>query len=70
MQMTLFKPLTQVEKILQLLKEAGDKGVTNIQLNEIAFRYSARLNDLRRDGYKIQATHIKDSIWKFTLKED
>lgn len=66
---TLLKPQTQTEKILALLKAAGDKGVTNIELNKIAFRYSARLHDLRRDGYKISAQHIKDTYWRFTLHE-
>lgn len=65
--MDLIKPKTQTEKILALLKEAGDHGVSNIDLNKIAFRYSARLHDLRKDGHIIKATHLKDSYWNFRL---
>lgn len=67
--MDLLKPRTQSEKILALLKERGDHGATNVELNKIAFRYSARINDLRKDGHDISAAHIKGSSWKFTLKE-
>lgn len=66
-QMELLKPRTQSEKILAKLQEAGEAGVNNIELNKIAFRYSARLHDLRKDGYIIKATHIINSCWNFRL---
>lgn len=59
--------MTQREKILQLLEDAGDEGVTNLKLNTVAFRYGGRLHELRQDGYRIRSTHIKDSVWRFTL---
>lgn len=42
---------TQRAKILDLLKERGT--VTNVELNRIAFRYSARLFELRQEGHVI-----------------
>lgn len=41
----------QRAKILDLFKERGT--VTNVELNKVAFRYSARLHELRQDGYRI-----------------
>jgi hypothetical protein len=58
--------LTQKQRILKLLRDK--KTVTNYELNEIGFRYGARLADLRSDGYVITSQHIKDSLWHFTLE--
>lgn len=67
----LYKPKTQKERILDKLERAGDKGVSNIDLNQICFRYSARLKDLRDEGYQISTIRVKDSIFTFILhKED
>ena len=59
--------MTQRDKILNLLVESGEQGVLNIQLNNIAFRYGARLAELREDGYSIRSSHIKGAVWRFTL---
>ncbi|WP_026536959.1 hypothetical protein [Arthrobacter sp. 9MFCol3.1] len=61
---------TQTERIYDKLEAAGDKGVLNIDLMPIAWRYSARIADLRRDGHRIRTTHIKNAVWKFTLLSD
>ncbi len=61
--------MTQCEKILQLLEERGGQGVSNIELNEICFRYGGRLFDLRREGYRIRTTHVKGPVFRFTLLE-
>jgi hypothetical protein len=57
--------VNQKEKILELLEEKGS--VDNYALNKIAFRYSARIKDLREEGHNIKARHIKGSKWIFTL---
>jgi hypothetical protein len=44
----------QRERILSLLEERGELGVLNLELNEIAFRYGARLKELRDEGYQDQ----------------
>jgi hypothetical protein len=39
---------------------------TNIELSQIALRYSARIEELRKDGYRISSVgHGRD--WTFTL---
>ena len=60
---------TQKDRILALLEERGPLGVLNIELNEITYRYSARIADLRKEGYRIRLTHIKGSVYCFTLLE-
>lgn len=56
----------QAKKILALLKSRGT--VTNYELNKIAFRYSARIMDLRKEGYRIVSNKVKGSLWEFTYR--
>lgn len=64
------KKPTQAERILDLLERAGDKGVSNRTLNAVCFRYSARLKELRDQGYQISTAHIKESLFRFVLHEE
>ena len=57
------KPVTQTGKILQLLKERG--AVTNVELNKICFRFSARIMELRQEGHVIKSNHIGGSLWSY-----
>lgn len=50
-------------KILRLLKD--ERIVTNVQLNKIAYRYGARLHELRREGHIIVTNHIRDGLWQY-----
>jgi hypothetical protein len=61
---------TQKDRILNLLIERGELGVLNVELNDIAYRYSARIADIRQDGYRIRTNHIKNATWRFTLLSD
>ncbi len=63
----LMRPQTQTEKILELLQK-NPGGVTSRELNEIAFRYSARIAELRKQGYNIKSTQIKKGLWNFKLE--
>lgn len=56
---------TQSKKILNLLKSSSF--VTNSQLNGICYRYSARIHELRKDGWNIERSHIKDGLWRYWL---
>lgn len=47
---------TQADRILERLKRGP---ATNRELNGIAFRYSARIHELRRDGYDITWSPVK-----------
>ncbi len=66
----LYKPLTQKEKILDALEQAGQAGVTNYDLNSVCFRYSARLKDLRDEGYTISTIKEDGSKFRFVLHEE
>lgn len=54
---------TQKERIYDLLEERGPKGVLNIELNEICFRYGGRLHELGKEGCRIRTTKVKGSVW-------
>lgn len=62
--------MTQADRILGLLEEAGPKGVSNYTLNSVAYRYAARLHELKKRGVEVETEHIKGSEWRFKLKED
>lgn len=55
--------ISQTAKVLRLLK---DKRVaSNTELNKICFRYSARIHELRREGYIIVTTSLGDGLYHF-----
>jgi hypothetical protein len=60
----------QRERILAFLEYRGELGATNLELNDIAFRYGGRLFELRADGYRIRSSHVKGPVWRFTLLKD
>lgn len=55
---------SQAARILKLLQQK--RSVTNTELNGIAFRYGARIFDLRKQGYKIISSQVKKGVWVFT----
>lgn len=57
---------SQTAQILELLKTNGR--ATNRQLNNICFRYGARLFELRREGHIIVTNQVKDSLYEFVYK--
>jgi len=60
--------MTKKEKVLSMLEAAGDRGVTNRELNDAGiFRYSARIKELRDEGKEILTTRIKGGLFKFRL---
>lgn len=62
--------MTQCERMLQMLREAGDAGVTSRQFVETGsgiFKYTNRISDLRRQGYMIEAIRVKDSLYRYVL---
>lgn len=58
---------SQRTRILLLLQEAGELGVTNAELNSVCFRYAARVFELRRDGHRIETVEVKRGLFKFVL---
>ena len=59
---------SQKEKIINMLKEAGENGVTNIELSKISLRYNARISELIMSGYIIENTQVKKGVYKYVLK--
>lgn len=61
--------MNQKDKILDLLDSKGAQGATNRELNNICFRYGARIQELRKDGVEIVTRQVKKGLFKFYLKE-
>lgn len=60
--------MTKREQVLSMLKAAGDRGVTNRELNEAGiYRYSARIKELRDEGVDVETVRIKGGYFKFRL---
>lgn len=64
------KPISQAGKILQLLKRNRKYGVYNYELVKIALCYSKRIQELREEGWNIQAVRIKGGTWKYYLNQE
>ncbi|WP_440220895.1 helix-turn-helix domain-containing protein [Dietzia sp. MNB45] len=54
---------SQTARILRMLKK--HRRVTNVVLNNICFRYGARIHDLRQEGHIIASERRKDGVWEF-----
>lgn len=72
MDMTIYKDSvkrapTQREIILDVLREAGDKGVLNIELVEICIGYRSRIAELYQMGYKVDVENVEKGACIYTL---
>ena len=54
----------QKQKILALLKRKSK--VYNSELNKVCYRYSARIKELRNEGYQIET--IREGLGWFSFK--
>lgn len=57
----------QREKILNLLRNAGEKGVTNKQFQDVFIRWDARVRELYQMGYKIENEPLGNGIYNYKL---
>ena len=62
------KFVSQRGRILELLRERGTAGVSNVELNGIAFRYGGRLFELRKLGFRIRTIRTGDFVFRFVLE--
>jgi hypothetical protein len=64
--------MTQRERVLQMLDDAGEKGVTTAEfLQEYLYKFHARITDLRQDGYNIpKAERITESCFRYRLVKE
>lgn len=57
-------PTSKIARVLQKLKD--EKVVSNWELNKIAFRYSAIIHDLRKEGHIIKTRQVNtDGAFEF-----
>lgn len=61
---------SQRDRIIALLKQAGDKGVLNTQLSKVALRYNARIQELYVRGYKIESEDLECGLTKYILRSE
>ena len=59
--------LTQRQKIINALKEAGSEGMTNAELSKISLRYGGQLGALYRQGYKITKSNLDGGLYNYVL---
>lgn len=62
------RAIAQRTRIIEMLKEAGENGLTNIELYDYVTKsLGARLSELYERGYKIECTKVKNGIYKYVL---
>lgn len=59
--------VSQKIRILEVLREAGLRGMTNAELKDVAIRFSSLTNALQLDGYDIRLTNEGGGIVRYTL---
>jgi hypothetical protein len=62
--------ITQRQKMIHALKEAGAEGMTNTELSKISLRYGAQLGVMYRQGYKIPKYNLDGGLYKYVLKSE
>lgn len=69
--------MSQTSKVLKMLKKAGSRGVMNYEFpKKRILRYSARLGELRNEGYNIVAERVKlpngrsTNVFRYILIEE
>ena len=50
-------------RILDLLKSGKD--VTTVDLQRIAFNYTMRISELRKDGHQIESYPVKPGLYRY-----
>lgn len=57
--------------MLQLLRERGALGVTNVELSHIGLKYTSRITELRHAGYNIVARceDRNQGLYSYRLEE-
>lgn len=63
--MLFIKSKSKSRKVLDKLQNAGDRGVTNWELNKIMFRYGSVIFGLRKEGYLIRTVLVKRGLYKY-----
>ncbi|NHW45926.1 hypothetical protein HAV21_03310 [Paenarthrobacter sp. MSM-2-10-13] len=56
--------LSQTARILKLLQ--SKRRVSSHELNRLAYRYSARIAELRQEGHQILTERVKEGVFAYT----
>lgn len=60
--------MTQRERVLAALRAAGKRGVSTGQFLELRIpRFSARVEELRAQGFAISSQRLSAGSWRYTL---
>lgn len=58
---------TARDRVLAALQAAGPRGLTNVDLNQICYRYGARIEELRKAGERIEKEWKDKGVWRYWL---
>src|SRR5579872_2610348 len=58
---------SQADEILQMLREAGESGCTNLELWAVAHTAHSRIADLPTRGHRIVCTRIRAGVYRYVL---
>src|SRR5690554_5867955 len=61
---------SQLETIIEALRNAGDRGCTNVELKDLTGRMNNSLSFLYMEGYKIRAEHLGKGVYRYVLLEE
>jgi len=64
------KHCNQLEQILTLLRERGERGATSEELYAIARRFGGRLFEARRAGAVIEVRQLSAGLFLYVLRRD
>lgn len=57
------------QQVLQMLINAGNKGVTNLDFQKLCVRWNSRLSELYSQGYKTDVVYECNGIYRYVLTE-
>lgn len=58
---------TQRQKIIQMLMDAGQDGVTNTEMSKVSLRYGGHINEMGRQGYKYTKINLGGGVFNYKL---
>lgn len=61
---------SQKETVLDMLKKAGSKGVTNDTLSKVTFRFATSIHLLYQEGYIISTENLGEGVCNYTLLKE
>lgn len=58
---------TAKDRVRRALEAAGDRGLTNVVLNDICYRYGARLHELKKEGLRIAKSSVGKGVYSYRI---